>query len=149
MIKNDRQYRLSKAQIREFDGAIANLGKEPVPAGADPRLAGIHRNALKSQVEELISDVQEYETLKAGKVTQFQANSLDDLPTLLVKARIARGLTHKELAERLRVKEQQVQRWESNDFSGASIDTLNSIAGALGVTFRAEGSLKDITDAET
>jgi transcriptional regulator with XRE-family HTH domain len=50
-----------------------------------------------------------------------------------VKARIARGKTQKDLAEALEVKEQQVQRWEANDYGGASIDTLKQVAEALGV----------------
>lgn len=133
MIKNDRQYRLSKAQLRAFEGAITDLQHRAVPAGVDPGLPELERRALESQREELSSEVQEYEALKAGKVTNFEAHSLEELPTLLVKARIARGITHKQLAKRLGIKEQQVQRWESNDFSGASIENLKSIGDALRV----------------
>jgi transcriptional regulator with XRE-family HTH domain len=135
MIKNDRQYSLSKAQIRLFESAIAEINAQRIPSGLDRKFPDVQRKALESQLQELNSEVQEYEALKAGKVTTFEANSLDDLPTLLVKARIARGITHKELANRLNVKEQQVQRWESNDFSGASIENLKAIADALGVAF--------------
>jgi transcriptional regulator with XRE-family HTH domain len=135
MIKNDRQYRLSKAQIRLFESAIAELSTQRIPSGLERKLSEIQLKALESQLQELNSEVQEYEALKAGKVTIFEANSLDELPTLLVKARIARSITHKELAGRLNIKEQQVQRWESNDFSGASIENLKAIADALGVAF--------------
>jgi transcriptional regulator with XRE-family HTH domain len=135
MIKNDRQYRLSKAQIREFSDAIAELKNQPTPPGIDPAFGDVQFDALKSQLDELSADVQEYEALKSGSITQFEAHSLDELPILLVKARIARGMTHKELAELLQVKEQQVQRWESNDFAGASLDNLKAIASALGVVF--------------
>ena len=55
------------------------------------------------------------------------------LEAMLVKARIARGMTHKDLADRLNLKEQQVQRWEANDFAGASIDSLKAVSEALGV----------------
>jgi HTH-type transcriptional regulator/antitoxin HigA len=107
----------------------------------DRRFAGIQRRALKSQLEEMTADIEEYEALKGGKVTEFEAPSLDDLPVLLVKARIARGITQKGLADRLHVKEQQVQRWESNDFQGASIETLKATADALGVTLAVSASL--------
>lgn len=141
MIKNDRQYRITKAQVRTFAAAVSNIRTEPVPAGIAPQFADIHRRALESQLEEMSADVEEYEALKAGKVMEFEAQSLDDLPVLLVKARIARGLTQKELAERLQVKEQQVQRWESNDFHGASIETLKATADALGVVLAVSASL--------
>jgi transcriptional regulator with XRE-family HTH domain len=133
MIKNDRQYRLTRTQARSFEDAIGELGSRPVPQGVDRELVDVQRRALLSQLEELNSEVQEYETLTSGKVTTFEAHSLDELPTLLVKARIARRLTHKDLAARLNVKEQQVQRWESNDFSGANIENLKAVADALGV----------------
>ena len=135
MIKNERQYQLSRAQIREFESAITNVDQIPLPDDVHPDLLAAQKDALQSQLEELIHDVKVYEALKTGKITNFEANSLDELPLMLMKARIARGVTHKELACRLGVKEQQVQRWESNDFAGASLDNLNSIANALGVVF--------------
>jgi len=107
----------------------------------DRRFATIQRRALESQLEELQADPEEYETLKAGKVTDFEARSFNDLPVLLVKARIARGMTQKELAGRLHVKEQQVQRWESNNFHGASIETLKAIADALSIVLAVSASL--------
>ncbi len=141
MIKNDRQYRITKAQVRAFSAAVSNVRTEPVPAGMDRRLADIQRRALKSQLEEMTSDVEAYEALKAGKVMDFEAQSLNDLPVLLVKARIVRGMKQKELAERLHVKEQQVQRWESNDFHGVSIETLKAVADALSVELAVSASL--------
>jgi transcriptional regulator with XRE-family HTH domain len=133
MIKNDRQYRLTKTQARTFESAISELTSQTLPRGTDPKLAEIQKAALESQLEELNSEVSEYEALKSGKITSFEAHSLDELPRLLVKARIARGLMHKDLASLLKVKEQQVQRWESNDFAGTSIENLKAVADALGV----------------
>ena len=133
MIKNERQYQLSKAQIREFESASAAADQAGTEADIHPRLAAAQRDAIRSQIEELNHEVREYEAIKSGKLMNFEAQSLDDLPLLLVKARIARGITHKELAGRLGVKEQQVQRWEVNDFAGASLENLRAIADALGV----------------
>jgi len=138
MIKNDRQYRMTKAHVRTFADAIEGMRSAPVPEGADPTIRDVQRRALQSQVEELSSELKEYEALRAGNVTSFEAASLSDLPLLLVKARIARGQTQRELAERLNVKEQQVQRWEGNEFHGASLDTLRAVADALGVALRQE-----------
>lgn len=135
MIKNDRQYRVSKTQIREFETAITDVGTTPLPPDTDPQFADVQRKALQSQLDDLVCEVNEYEALKDGRLTSFEAHSLDELPLMLVKARIARGMTHKELADRLNLREQQVQRWEANDYSGASIDNLIAVANALGVVF--------------
>jgi hypothetical protein len=43
------------------------------------------------------------------------------------------GLSQRELAERLAVPEQQVQRWEANSYSGVSVDRIQDIADALGL----------------
>jgi transcriptional regulator with XRE-family HTH domain len=147
MIKNERQYQLSKAQIREFEASFSAADIVKESADIHPRFVAAQKDAIRSQIEELSQDVREYEALKAGKITNFEAQSLDELPLLLVKARIARGVTHKELADRLGVKEQQVQRWEFNDFSGASLDNLAAIADALGVvlTQRLYVPNKDLT----
>src|SRR6266704_162835 len=129
---------MTKAHVRTFADAIEGMRSAPVPEGADPTIRDVQRRALQSQVEELSSELKEYEALRAGNVTSFEAASLSDLPLLLVKARIARGQTQRELAERLNVKEQQVQRWEGNEFHGASLDTLRAVADALGVALRQE-----------
>jgi transcriptional regulator with XRE-family HTH domain len=133
MIKNDRQYRLTKSQLRNFEEALSALDRAPAEKGIDPALIEIQRRALESQREELASDIQEYEALRDGKVFNFSIQGLDALPESIIKARIALGLTQKELADRLELKEQQVQRWEANDYAGASIDTLKEVMGALGV----------------
>jgi HTH-type transcriptional regulator / antitoxin HipB len=58
-------------------------------------------------------------------------NYLSDLPTTLIKARIAAGMTQKELAEIIGVQEQQIQRYEANHYSSTSFDRLQLIASAL------------------
>src|SRR5882762_8579604 len=120
MIKNDRQYRLTKSQARAFETALGELGTAAVRSKTDQGLAEIQRKAIESQLEELSSEVLEYEALRSGRTKTFEAQSLDELPGLLVKARIARGMLHKDLASILKVKEQQVQRWEANNYAGAS-----------------------------
>jgi HTH-type transcriptional regulator/antitoxin HigA len=52
---------------------------------------------------------------------------------LLVKARIARNLTQKDLANALGIKEQQVQRYESELYRSANLKTLSNIAETLGL----------------
>ncbi len=56
----------------------------------------------------------------------------------LIKARIARKLTHKALAERMQLAEQQVQRDEATFYEGASIRRLQDVANALNLRISAE-----------
>lgn len=138
MIKNERQYRISKAQLLSFQEALANLNNTARPVGVDPRLVSAQREAMVCDVEELEANLSEYEALRDGKLVRFVADSFAEVPLVLIKARIAQGLTHKDLAARLQLKEQQVQRWESTDYSGASVDTLKQVIDVLGVECREE-----------
>jgi HTH-type transcriptional regulator/antitoxin HipB len=52
----------------------------------------------------------------------------------LIRARIARGLTQRQLAERVGLPEQAVQRYEAADYAGVSFARLVEIADALEVT---------------
>lgn len=57
---------------------------------------------------------------------------LADIGLQLVASRRASGLTQGELAERLGVKRQQVQRWESSAYRSASLERVGRVADALG-----------------
>ncbi len=69
------------------------------------------------------------------------AEGLGALPDLLVKARIAEGLTQRQLAERLGVAEEAVQRDEAGGYARAGLDRLARVAEALGVRLRLTGVL--------
>jgi transcriptional regulator with XRE-family HTH domain len=135
MIKNDRQYRLSKSAAERFRLALsqtsATAGSGTV--GVDPLIQQAHGAALRSQLEDLERDIREYEALASGKRTTFTVDSLADLSQVLIKARIACGLSQRELAERLSLKEQQIQRYEADDYKQASFSRLLEVAVALNV----------------
>lgn len=46
-------------------------------------------------------------------ITKLEAESIVGIGAALIKARIVRNLTQKELAERLELAEQQIQRYEA------------------------------------
>jgi HTH-type transcriptional regulator/antitoxin HigA len=58
---------------------------------------------------------------------------LEELPRVLVQARIASGMSQTDLAEKLGMKPQQVQRYEATDYMGASLGRLIEISKALSV----------------
>jgi HTH-type transcriptional regulator/antitoxin HipB len=60
---------------------------------------------------------------------------LHELPIALAEARIAARLTQRQLAERIGVAEQQVQRWEANDYTTRSGDSYIAGAGFEPATF--------------
>jgi HTH-type transcriptional regulator/antitoxin HipB len=91
MIKNERQYKITRSKADEVRVAISELERAPLPEG------------LSAEMREL----------------QMQA---------------LRGLTQRELADRLGIAEQSIQRYEAGDYAGVSFARLVEIAEALAVT---------------
>jgi len=141
MIKNERQYRITKAQAARFEKALRDLSSRQAEVANPTILERAQLDALRSQLSDLKTDLTEYEALKSGAVTTFHAENFEELPAALIKARIATGMSQKDLAAQLGVKEQQVQKYEATDYASASFDRLRTIVRVLGVKVREEISL--------
>jgi ribosome-binding protein aMBF1 (putative translation factor) len=134
MITNERQYAIAKAQAARFKEALAK-SDEPKPK-LHPRALKAMREGVESQLQDLQAEIAEYERLRDGAVTSIVADSILDLPGALIKARIVRNWTQKELGERLKLPEQQIQRYEASLYKGVSVERLQEVADALGVRVR-------------
>ena len=102
------QYRATKADLAKFDEAAVNLEATLAKGGAHARLTQLELDAVRAQADDLRAEIEEYDRLRSGAVSAFEATSLAELATLLVKARIARGWTQRRLADALGIAEQQV-----------------------------------------
>lgn len=135
MIKNERQYRITKSQAEKFQSALDRLKAD---TSKDALLAQLERDALQSQLDELLDQLRQYDELRSGRQSVIEVSSFDELPNALVKARIASGLSQKDLADRLAMKEQQVQRYEATNYGSASMSRLQEVVNALGLAIRKE-----------
>jgi ribosome-binding protein aMBF1 (putative translation factor) len=135
MIKNERQYRITKAQADKFTKALHEMTTSPQRAG-HPVLRKAQIEALQSQLEDLHREMAEYETLRSGKRKAVALGSLEELPKTLIQARIAAGLSQEELAAKLGIKPQQIQRYEATEYQTASLERVNEIVRVLGVKLR-------------
>ena len=134
MIKNERQYRITRAQAERFSQALLKLERqEPEPTDVHPLLHKAREDALRSQLVDLESEIHEYEELRTGQFEFGQLKTITELPAALIKARIARGMSQRDLAERLGLKEQQIQRYEASEYGSASLARIRQVISALGV----------------
>lgn len=130
MIANERQYQVTQKKLAE----LTDLGMSIVDGGAgEAGFADLQADALAGVVEDLRAEIAEYEQLRDGTTTTIEATSLAGLADALIKARIARGWTQADLARKLDVAEQQVQRDEANRYAGAALARLCTIAEALDI----------------
>jgi ribosome-binding protein aMBF1 (putative translation factor) len=146
MIKNERQYRITKAQAQRFEQALADLAN----CGEDkkqenPILFEAQRSALESQLDDLREELTEYEALTIHENDEplvFELNSLEALPLALIKARIATKLSQKDLAERLGLKEQQIQRYEATEYASANLARVIEVSQVLGMKLQARTGIE-------
>ena len=139
MITNERQYRITRRKAADFAAAIREFdAKSPERTDVHPRLLRAELEAMKSQLADLREELEEYERLKAADPSVISVASLDELAEGLIKARIAAGLSQRALAERLELKEQQIQRYEAERYASASYRRLCEVARALNIRMQNE-----------
>ena len=134
MITNERQYQITQAQAAKFREALASTPAE----GLHPKALKAMKDGARSQLAELEEQLVEYHALRAGTIQSLRVNSITGIGEALVKARIIRNLTHKALAERMDLAEQQIQRYEATYYAGVSIERLQAVANALNLRVNEE-----------
>ncbi len=96
----------------------------------EPRIAKIRE---QMEADLLREQKAHHEKLRDGRITSRKIISLYELPIALIEARIAAKLSQRQLAERIGVAEQEIQRWEADEYSDVDLTRLQDIADALGV----------------
>lgn len=129
MIMNDRQFSITRSQLKKMKDALRHCVERKV--SGNPLLHEAMIEGMKSQIQELEQEIAEYEALKKGG--QIVVNHLEELPNALIKARIAKNLTQKELADMLHMKPQQIQRYEQSNYQGAAFSRILQIGNILEV----------------
>jgi transcriptional regulator with XRE-family HTH domain len=142
VIRTDRQYRVSTTRKNELIEALDGLGPILGTEETADWKAEALRGSLLAQLNDLDAELVEYEQLRAGHAPAvIGIESLDELPRRLIQARIAAGMTQRELAERLGLREQQIQRYEAEEYAGAGLSRIRDVMSALGVDLDAELAL--------
>ena len=138
MITNERQYRITKSQAEKFADALSSVVESEPDDKIHPLLRKAEIDALESQLADLSQQIQEYEQLRSGMPVRFSAESVGEIAKGLIKARVVAGLSQKELADKLGMKEQQIQRYEISEYSGAKLSRIVEVLDALSVGIRLE-----------
>ena len=139
MITNERQYRITRKKAQSFARAIEEFdARLDERSEVHARLLQAEREAMESQLVDLREELEEYEQLKSTDLSVISVASFEELADGLIKARIAGGLSQRVLAQRLEIKEQQVQRYEAERYASASYQRLCQVVRALEVRIENE-----------
>ncbi len=131
MIRNETEYKEALKRLAEdqkFQEAQENHFKNAGYSGEKLEFDLAPTQTFHQQLRE---EVQAYEKLKRGEIGDFY--NLEGVGRTLVALRIARGLTQKDLSERLAVHETQVSRDERNEYRGVTVEKVTKILNALNV----------------
>jgi hypothetical protein len=130
MIRNGRQAAIAKKKHQDLILAARNA--KPGQGSSFLVLA-----------EGIASELAEYEAIRDGLITTFAVHGLDDIGDALTKARIAKGFTHRQLADELGVSEQMIQKDEARSYENAGLARIAEVSDALG--YELVGTLQPAT----
>lgn len=140
ILQNERQYEFTKTQLAGLESALKSAQESPSDSPEIARRA--NESGIKILMGDLREQLAEYEKLRGGQVKSLALDEvLVQLPATLVRARIARGWTQRELAKQLGTSEQQVQKDEAGAYARANLEKLSRIAGVLGVSLSGRAKL--------
>ncbi len=134
MIRNEKEYREAVERIRQEKDRLARQEAELKTMGLGPAEIKRALDPMRSFHQQLEEEVASYERLRRGEFDEIE--NLRGLGQLLVGLRIARGLTQRQLAEKLGVHETQVSRDERNEYHGITLERAARILEVLGVEVR-------------
>lgn len=138
VILNERDARRAKGALDRGKQALSSSAiLEAARLGVSPKVVERHQKAVAGMVDDLAVALASYENAKAGDYSSLVEKWRGEPGMTLVIARIARGMSQAALAERLGLREQQVQRYEADRYRSISLSNYRKIASALGVEIRA------------
>ena len=146
LILNEKDQREAKARLAKLTEALTSESiLEKVVAGLPPEVVTQVTRMMEAEKKSIEEMIIAYEHAKAtGEATELEERVGFDPGLVLIVARIAKGFTQKELAWRLGMKEQQIQRYEADRYSTISLKKYGRIAQLLGV--RIEASINKIPE---
>ena len=132
MIRTDQEYELTRQKLADQEDRVRQQAAQLKAMEIDKD--GIKRvlDPIRSFSAQLQDEIETYERLKRGEFPEIE--NFDGMGQLLIALRISKGITQRELAQRMGVNESQVSRDERNEYAGVTLDRAQRILEALQVT---------------
>lgn len=133
MIRNADELAAAIALLERLDQAIA--AHRGVYGDAKPgERAYLVEQGLVSQREDIAFEINAFQALTQKTVVDLR--HLSELGSILKMARVVNKMTQVELAKRLGIRQQQLQRYEASDYENVSFKRVSDVTDALGFKFQ-------------
>ena len=144
LVLTDRQAREVEAEIGDLDAALSSEQTlRSLVAGLPREVIGGVRRSLTTERRELSEALDAYEKAKQGDAALLKKRVGNDPGALLIAARIIKRLSQKDLARKLGLKEQQIQRYEAEKYRRITLSNYQKVAGVLGVRLSIDIETRD------
>lgn len=130
MILNDIELKISTQARAKLVEALNSLATDSSWVG------DLQRQSLQNQILDLDGQVESYTRLISGELTEVSELNVKALANYLIKARIAKGVSQKELANFLNISEAKFKGIESGNYFGVSLSRALKIADHLNLAIR-------------
>jgi DNA-binding Xre family transcriptional regulator len=130
MIRNDTEHRKAFERLTAERSRLEGLRQTLEDKGLEGKELKQAMDPLESFHLQLVEEVAAYERLQRGEFSELI--NFQGLGRLLISLRIYRGLTQRQLAERLGIHESQVSRDERNEYHGITVARASRILEVLG-----------------
>lgn len=138
MLLNDLEYQNTKARVEGFKRALMMLNAPDNELKQQNLVMWqLNKDALLSMIDDFTAQMQEYEELinrSEDQPMSFEINSIEELPRVLIKARIAAKISQKELADQLGISEKLLKRYEDREYESATLSQLLEVSRTLGIS---------------
>lgn len=134
MIANDAQARDAIETISKIDIALSSESAlQLLVNGLPTKAVESLRRVFQVERKDISEQLGRYEQARAGAPDELLNHAINDHRAILIAARVARGLSQKELARMLGLREQQIQRYEAERYRSISFSNYQKFALVLGL----------------
>ena len=125
MIKNKKQHTITKTNIDNFQKTLSKMREKT------DQVSKLERDSIQSMVNDLQGQIDEFDILKLGVIPELNRSYVSELPKTLIQSRIALDMTQKNLADKLGIHAQQIQKYEQTDYMSASYSRILDVFNVL------------------
>src|SRR6266542_2561813 len=129
MIRTEREYEEARRCLQETRDFAEKQRVSLESAGLSPEYVDLAMSPTMALLDQMQGEIAWYERARRGEIRSVPR--LTDIGLTLIALRLAKGLTQRQLAERLGINEAQVSRDERNEYHGISVERAQRILDAL------------------
>jgi hypothetical protein len=129
MIKTQREYEQAQQTLAQWRASGERLRASIEAAGMSPEHVEMCMAPHLTMQDQMEGELAWYDRARRGDIIPLP--TLARIGLSLIALRLAKGLTQRQLAERLGVNEAQVSKDERNDYHGISVERAQRIIDAM------------------